>query len=87
MRIRGVDETVRSALVRISRPANVSGNPAISIPCGWTKSGLPVGLQLIGKHWDEARLLQIADAVSAELAPRVAAGTKMREPAAGRSAD
>ncbi|HXW18618.1 MAG TPA: amidase [Candidatus Acidoferrales bacterium] len=87
VRIRGVDETVRSALVQISRPANVSGNPAISIPCGWTKNGLPIGLQLIGKHWDEARLLQIAEAASQELAPRVAAGIKVKELAAKRSAD
>ena len=72
--IRGEEETVRMALVRVSRPANVTGNPAISIPCEWTKSGLPIGLQFIGKHWDEARLLQIADAASAELLARVTAG-------------
>lgn len=65
--IGGEEETVRSAMVRLSRPANVSGNPAISIPCGWTKNGLPIGLQLIGKRWDEATLLQIADAAFEEL--------------------
>jgi aspartyl-tRNA(Asn)/glutamyl-tRNA(Gln) amidotransferase subunit A len=64
--ILGEEEMVRSAMVRLSRPANVSGNPAISIPCGWTKSGLPIGLQLIGKRWDEATLLQIA-AVASEV--------------------
>ena len=74
--IRGEEETVRSALVRISRPANVSGNPAISIPCGWTKSGLPIGLQFIGKHWDEARLLQVADGASKELSSRVQIGIR-----------
>jgi aspartyl-tRNA(Asn)/glutamyl-tRNA(Gln) amidotransferase subunit A len=74
--IRGEEETVRMALVRVSRPANVTGNPAISIPCGWTKSGLPIGLQFIGRHWDEARLLQIADAASAELGARVTAGAE-----------
>jgi len=65
--IRGEEETVRSAMVRFSRPANLSGNPALSIPCGWTKGGLPIGLQFIGKRWDEARLLQIADAAAGEL--------------------
>jgi aspartyl-tRNA(Asn)/glutamyl-tRNA(Gln) amidotransferase subunit A len=54
-------------MVRFSRPANLSGNPALSIPCGWTKGGLPIGLQFIGKRWDEARLLQIADAAAGEL--------------------
>jgi aspartyl-tRNA(Asn)/glutamyl-tRNA(Gln) amidotransferase subunit A len=67
VKIRGEEETVRSAMVRLSRPANVSGNPAISIPCGWTKNGLPIGLQLIGKRWDEPALLQIAAAASGVL--------------------
>jgi len=63
--ILGEEETVRSAMVRLSRPANVSGNPAMSMRCGWTKNGLPIGLQLIGKRWDEATLLQIAAEASA----------------------
>lgn len=60
--INGHEETVRSALVRISRPANFSGHPAIAFPCGFTKSGLPIGVQLIGRHWDEAGILNIARA-------------------------
>src|SRR5208282_5487935 len=60
--IAGEEETVRSALVRMNRPANFTGHPAISVPCGATKSGLPIGLQLIACHWDESRLLQIAAA-------------------------
>lgn len=60
VRIRGEEETVRSALVRVSRPANFTGHPAISIPCGQTTEGLPIGLQLIGSHWNEASLLEIA---------------------------
>jgi aspartyl-tRNA(Asn)/glutamyl-tRNA(Gln) amidotransferase subunit A len=58
--IGGEKETVRSALVRLNRPANLTGHPAISIPCGFTRSGLPIGLQLIGPYWTEARLLSIA---------------------------
>lgn len=58
--IEGEKETVRSALVRLNRPANLTGDPAISIPCGFTRAGLPIGLQLIGAHWSEARLLAIA---------------------------
>jgi aspartyl-tRNA(Asn)/glutamyl-tRNA(Gln) amidotransferase subunit A len=40
--------------------ANLAGIPAISIPCGFTESGLPIGLQLMAPHFEEARLLQIA---------------------------
>jgi aspartyl-tRNA(Asn)/glutamyl-tRNA(Gln) amidotransferase subunit A len=58
--IGGEKETVRSALVRLNRPANLTGHPAISIPCGFTHNGLPIGLQLIGPYWSEARLLSIA---------------------------
>jgi aspartyl-tRNA(Asn)/glutamyl-tRNA(Gln) amidotransferase subunit A len=58
--IDGQKETVRSALVRLNRPANLTGHPAISIPCGFTRDGLAVGLQLIGPKWGEATLLAIA---------------------------
>jgi aspartyl-tRNA(Asn)/glutamyl-tRNA(Gln) amidotransferase subunit A len=58
--IGGEKETVRSALVRLNRPANLTGHPAVSIPCGFTRGGLPIGLQLIGPYWSEARLLSIA---------------------------
>jgi aspartyl-tRNA(Asn)/glutamyl-tRNA(Gln) amidotransferase subunit A len=34
--------------------------PGISVPCGFTRASLPVGLQLIGKHFDEATLLKAA---------------------------
>jgi Asp-tRNA(Asn)/Glu-tRNA(Gln) amidotransferase A subunit family amidase len=47
-------------LLRNTRPANVWGLPAISIPCGFTRAGLPIGLQIMGPHWGEARVLQIA---------------------------
>jgi aspartyl-tRNA(Asn)/glutamyl-tRNA(Gln) amidotransferase subunit A len=58
--IDGQKEAVRSALVRLNRPANLTGHPAISIPCGFARDGLPVGLQLIGRKWGEATLLAIA---------------------------
>ena len=47
---------------RNTSPSNSTGLPAISVPCGFTASGLPIGLQLIGRPFDEARLLQIAHA-------------------------
>ena len=41
---------------------NLAGLPAISVPCGFTKSGLPIGAQLIGQPWKESNLLAIAHA-------------------------
>lgn len=49
-------------LLRNTRPINVWGLPAISLPCGFTEAGLPIGLQIIGPHWGEARVLQVANA-------------------------
>ena len=43
-------------------PANLAGLPGLSAPCGFTKSGLPIGYQLIGRAWDEATLLRLAAA-------------------------
>jgi amidase len=42
---------------------NYSGQPALSMPCGEDRDGLPIGLQLIGKRWSEARLLAMAKAI------------------------
>ena len=39
---------------------NLAGIPGISVPCGFSSKGLPIGLQLMGKHFDEQRLLQTA---------------------------
>ncbi len=47
-------------LLRNTRPANVWGLPAISVPCGFTGAGLPIGLQIIGPPWGEERVLQLA---------------------------
>lgn len=41
-------------------PANLAGIPGISIPCGFTKGGLPIGLQLLGRHFDEEALIRAA---------------------------
>ena len=47
-------------LLRNTRPVNVWGLPAISVPCGFTSGGLPIGLQIVGPHWGEALILQLA---------------------------
>lgn len=48
--------------VRYTLPANMAGNPAITVPVGTNDAGLPVGMQLIGHPWDEATLLGLARA-------------------------
>jgi aspartyl-tRNA(Asn)/glutamyl-tRNA(Gln) amidotransferase subunit A len=53
-------EEIRQALLRLTRPGNISGLPAISIPCGFSSHGLPIGLQLMGRRMDEATLLRAA---------------------------
>jgi aspartyl-tRNA(Asn)/glutamyl-tRNA(Gln) amidotransferase subunit A len=57
--------STRALLLRLNRPANLAGVPAISVPCGATKSGLPVGLQFIGAANSEAVLVQLAARVEA----------------------
>ncbi len=58
--VAGQSQSVRGALVRMNRPANFTGFPVISVPCGFTQSGLPIGTALHGPQWGEAKLLQIA---------------------------
>jgi aspartyl-tRNA(Asn)/glutamyl-tRNA(Gln) amidotransferase subunit A len=60
IRLGDKDHPTRALLLRANRPANLAGVPAISVPCGFTPAGLPVGLQLIGAVADEHLLLQIA---------------------------
>ena len=55
-------EALIQRITRFTRPINYLGLPALSIPSGFTKSGLPVGLQLIGRSFDEAMLLRIGAA-------------------------
>jgi aspartyl-tRNA(Asn)/glutamyl-tRNA(Gln) amidotransferase subunit A len=52
----------RAALIRLTRPFNFSGHPACAVPCGLTAGGLPVGMQLVGRPFDEATVLRVADA-------------------------
>ena len=44
-------------LTRFTSPFNLTGLPALSVPCGFTAQGLPVGLQIVGRSWAEAKLL------------------------------
>jgi aspartyl-tRNA(Asn)/glutamyl-tRNA(Gln) amidotransferase subunit A len=43
-------------------PANLSGVPALALPCGFSTAGLPLGLQIMGRHWDEAMVFRVGAA-------------------------
>ena len=47
---------------QFSYPFNLTGQPAASVPCGWTTTKLPVGFQLIGRRFDDATVLRAAHA-------------------------
>ena len=55
-------EAVIQRLTRFTRPINYLGLPSLAIPAGFTRSGLPVGMQLIGRSFDEATLLRLGAA-------------------------
>jgi aspartyl-tRNA(Asn)/glutamyl-tRNA(Gln) amidotransferase subunit A len=65
--IGGREEDVRLATTRLVRAFNYTGDPALSMPCGTNSLGLPVGLQLVAAPYSDARLLQIAKTLEAEL--------------------
>jgi aspartyl-tRNA(Asn)/glutamyl-tRNA(Gln) amidotransferase subunit A len=62
MSVRGREEAVYSALTRLTGPTNLNGFPSLSVPCGTTAAGLPVGIQLIGRPFDEATLYRFGHA-------------------------
>jgi aspartyl-tRNA(Asn)/glutamyl-tRNA(Gln) amidotransferase subunit A len=59
----GKDHATRALLLRLNRPANLAGLPAISLPCCLTSSGLPLGIQLIGDRSEDASLLILANRI------------------------
>jgi aspartyl-tRNA(Asn)/glutamyl-tRNA(Gln) amidotransferase subunit A len=63
------EESVRSALTRFTGPTDLTGHPSLSVPCGTTASGLPVGLQLIGRRFEEAGLYRFGHAYEEVVVP------------------
>ena len=56
------DADPTAELARLTAPYDVSGIPAISVPCGYDRNGLPIGLMIGGRHWDEAMVCRVAHA-------------------------
>jgi aspartyl-tRNA(Asn)/glutamyl-tRNA(Gln) amidotransferase subunit A len=56
-------EPVRNAMLRLTQAFNVTGHPAISLPCGSTTAGLPCGVQLVGARMETDALVRVALAV------------------------
>ena len=68
MPVKGGPEAVRTLMLRCTQPFNLSGHPAISIPCGHAHGGLPIGFQLAGHHGQTPALVQAALAVERAIA-------------------
>jgi len=62
VKVAGKDQSVLSVSWRNTFPYNLAGLPAISVPCGFDRDGLPIGLQIAAKPFDEATLLRAAHA-------------------------
>jgi aspartyl-tRNA(Asn)/glutamyl-tRNA(Gln) amidotransferase subunit A len=60
--INGEQESALGASWRLTFPFNLTGLPAISLPCGFDRRGLPIGLQMAAKPFDEVTLLRLAHA-------------------------
>jgi len=60
VRVGGSDEPVRNITLRLTQLFNVTGHPAITVPCGATIQGLPIGAQLVGHLGQTSELLQVA---------------------------
>jgi aspartyl-tRNA(Asn)/glutamyl-tRNA(Gln) amidotransferase subunit A len=71
----GTEEPITSTYVRLSCPADITGLPAMSVPCGTDSRGLPIGLQIIGRPFDETTVLRVGQTYEAE------SGWEARQPA------
>jgi aspartyl-tRNA(Asn)/glutamyl-tRNA(Gln) amidotransferase subunit A len=56
-----MDRTL-ALMTKFTRPFNYLGVPALALPCGFLASGLPVGMQLVGRPFDEATILRLGHA-------------------------
>jgi len=64
------DLSVITEKMRFAFPANLTGHPALAFPAGYGEGGLPIGMQAIGRYWEERTLLRIAGAAEKVLERR-----------------
>jgi aspartyl-tRNA(Asn)/glutamyl-tRNA(Gln) amidotransferase subunit A len=64
-------QPVRNVMLRLTQLFNITGHPAITLPCGETPAGLPVGAQLVGASNSTPALLQVAETLEPYLGPGV----------------
>ncbi|MGE3405160.1 MAG: amidase, partial [Vicinamibacterales bacterium] len=69
VRIGGSDEPIRNAMLRLTQLFNITGHPALTIPCGTTAAGLPVGAQIAGQRDRTGALLQVGRSVESAVWP------------------
>lgn len=69
VRLGASDEPVRTVMLRLTQLFNITGHPAITIPCGTTEDGLPVGAQVVGRRGGDVPLLEVARALEPHLGP------------------
>ncbi|MET3576862.1 amidase [Bhargavaea ullalensis] len=60
--VNGKGMDVVPSLLRLTSPTNFTGNPSLSVPCGFSETGLPIGMQLIGRHGEEEKLYRFGHA-------------------------
>jgi aspartyl-tRNA(Asn)/glutamyl-tRNA(Gln) amidotransferase subunit A len=69
VRIGDASHPIRALTLRLTQLFNLTGNPAVSLPCGTTPGGLPCGLQLVGRRGETGDLVRTAMAIEALVAP------------------
>jgi aspartyl-tRNA(Asn)/glutamyl-tRNA(Gln) amidotransferase subunit A len=65
--VAGSEQPVRALMLRCTQLFNLTGHPALSMPCGTTSQGLPCGLQLVGRRFETDALMRVALAVETQL--------------------
>jgi aspartyl-tRNA(Asn)/glutamyl-tRNA(Gln) amidotransferase subunit A len=86
IRFGGRRQAVSTALSEYTRAFNVSGHPAVSVPCGFTQDGLPIGMQLVGRGGGDYALLEIAHAYEQASGWHAAAASLATNPRRGTTA-
>jgi aspartyl-tRNA(Asn)/glutamyl-tRNA(Gln) amidotransferase subunit A len=69
IRVKALDVPVRAVMLRLTQLFNITGHPAITLPCGTTPDGFPVGAQLVGRRGETPALLELAGALEPHLGP------------------